>query len=173
MIQFSRIILLSLILWPLFLPAQTTDTPPSRQTAEEVARELYDLVTFGAGQTPNWDVVRSLFIPEAVIVLRTTRTATQVFTVDGFVQDFINFIERAQVEKTGFEERVVRVVPMEFGEIAHVLILYEAHIPGSPRAPQQGVDSFHLIRREGRWWIASIVNEIPTAERPLPAVLQE
>ena len=34
-----------------------------------VVAELYDLVTFGAGTTPDWDEVRSLFIEEAVVVL--------------------------------------------------------------------------------------------------------
>jgi hypothetical protein len=46
-------------------------------------------------------------------------------------------------------------------------------IPGSERGPQQGVDSFQLIRKNDRGWIASVVNEIPMAERPVPAELKE
>lgn len=63
--------------------------------------------------------------------------------------------------------------PTVFGDIAHVWVLYEAVIPGSGRPPQQGVDSFELIRRDGRWWIATITNEIPTPERPIPSELRE
>ena len=47
-----------------------------RTSAEGVVEELYELVTFQAGTTPDWDVVRSLFLPEAVVVLRTSRTET-------------------------------------------------------------------------------------------------
>jgi hypothetical protein len=77
--------------------AQTPSEDDALQTAEGVVTQLYELVTFEAGSTPDWDKVRSLFIDEAVIVLRTTRTATTVFSVDGFVNDFVTFIERASV----------------------------------------------------------------------------
>lgn len=142
-------------------------------TAELVVNELYDLVTFEQGESPDWDRVRSLFIGEAVIVLRTSRTATSVFSVDGFVGDFVSFIEKANVTETGFVERIIKTRTMVFGDIAHILVLYEAEIPGSERGPQQGVDSFQLIRREGRWWIASVVNEIPTPDRPVPTELRD
>lgn len=154
---------------------------PSAARAEEgefdsaaaVVDELYRLVTFDAGEIPDWEKVRALFIPEAVIVLRATRTETAVFSVDGFVADFVSFIDRAKAVETGFAERIVRTKPLVFGDIAHILVLYEAQIPGSERGPQQGVDSFQLIHKDGRWWIASVVNEIPTPERPLPAELQQ
>jgi hypothetical protein len=142
-------------------------------TAEGVVAHLYDLVTFEAGHTPDWDEVRSLFLDRAVIVLRTSRTATSVFSVDGFVDDFVTFIERANVQETGFTERVLRTKPTVFGDMAHVWVLYEASIPGSPRPPQQGVDSFSLIKQDGRWWIAAVTNEIPTPARPIPEPLQE
>jgi hypothetical protein len=141
------------------------------QTADAVVRELYDLVTFEAGTTPDWDRVRSLFLDEAVIVLRTSRTASEVMSLDGFIGDWLEFIERANVSETGFEEKIIRTVPLEFKDIAHVLVLYEAHIPGSPRPPQQGVDSFSLVRRDGAWRIAAVLNDIPDPQHPVPAVL--
>jgi len=147
--------------------------PAAFQTPEAVVRELYDLVTFEAGTTPDWDRVRALFLPEAVIVLRTTRTATSVFSVEGFVGDFVTFIERANVAQTGFAERIVRLRPWAFKDMAQVLVLYEASIPGSGRPPQQGVDNFGLVRRDGRWWIASVLNDIPDPANPVPPELEE
>jgi len=144
------------------------ETANADTSSEAVIRALYDLVTFPAGTTPDWDKVRSLFIPEAVIVLRSSRTAQSVFSVDGFVQDFVNFIERAEVVKTGFEEKIVNVKLTEFGDIAHAFVIYEARIPERMPKPQTGVDSFQLIRQDGQWKIASITNELPTPERPLP-----
>lgn len=145
---------------------------PDAGTADGLVRALYARVSSTPGTVPDWDMVRSAFLPQAVVVLRTSRDSSTVFTLEGFVQDFVNFIERANVRATGFTERVVRTQATVFGDIAHVLVLYEAQITGSPRPPQQGVDSFQLIRREGRWWIVSIVNEIPAPGRPLPSVLQ-
>jgi hypothetical protein len=155
------------------LAAQEGMASAGTGSAEAVVRELYDLVTFPAGATPDWDRARTLFLPEGVVVLRTSRTETAVFSVEGWIQDFVTFIERANVTATGFVERIVRTHAVEFGDIAHVWVLYEAEIPGVGRTPQQGVDSFQLARRAGTWLIASILNEIPTPDRPVPEVLRE
>lgn len=141
--------------------------------AEGVVHELYDLVTFPSGTVPEWDQLRALFLPEAVVVLRSSREATSVFSVDGFVEDWLRFIEGSNVKETGFTERILRTHATTFGDIAHVWVLYEAEIPGWGRPPQQGVDSIQLVRRDGSWRIASITNEIPTPDRPIPEVLRE
>jgi len=157
----------------LFLaPAALAEDAPE-STADGAVTELYRLVTFDAGATPDWDKVRALFLEEAVVVLRTSREATTVFSVDGFVDDFVRFAGREDVRASGFAERIVRRKTLVFGDVAHVLVLYEAQILGSDRPPQQGVDSIELVRKDGRWRIAAILNEIPTPERPVPSELQE
>ena len=72
-----------------FLQAQAASGQDALETPDGVVTEIYDLVSFEAGAVPDWDKVRSMFIPEAVVVLRTTREATTVFSVDGFIQDFV------------------------------------------------------------------------------------
>lgn len=138
------------------------------QTPEGLIEEIYRLVTFPAGTTPDWDAVRNLFIPEALVVLRTSREGSTVFSVDGFVQDFVTFIEQANVEQTGFTERILDMQTFEWGDIAHVLVLFDSDIPNDGREPRAGMDSFQLMKRGGRWWIASITNERPSVDRPLP-----
>lgn len=175
--RFPSSLFLTFLVWSMtLLPspglAQEVDPPGQEGEAEAVVRALYDLVTFPAGNLPDWDHGRSLFLPGAVVVLRTGPTETTVFSVEGWVQDFVSFIERANVVETGFVERIVRTHTVEFGDIASVWVLYEAEIPGAGRPPQEGVDSFQLVRRDGRWLIASILNEIPMPERPVPEFLR-
>jgi hypothetical protein len=155
------------------LSAQTS-TPPdgTPATAEGTVRELYRLVSFAPGAKTDWAKVRSLFLPQAVVFLRTSRTASTVFTLEGFVADFVAFDTLPAVVQHGFTETIVRLRPTVFRDVAHVLVLYEASIPGTPRPPQQGVDSFQLIRQDGRWWIVSVANDIVTPETPLPAELR-
>lgn len=167
---------LTVLLAVLFFTPTVQATLPDEtvfETPEALVKALYDAVTFEAGQTPDWDWVKSMFIDEGIVVLRTSREETTVFSVEGFVADFVRFIEGSNVVKTGFVEKILRTKPMVLGDIAHVLVLYEAWIPGGERPPQQGVDSFQLIRKDGRWRIVSITNEIPTPERPVPAELQK
>jgi hypothetical protein len=151
-------------------PAASADTGTA--SAEGTVRALYRLVSFGPGETTDWARIRALFLPEAVVVLRTSRTVTNVFSLDGFIHDFVTFDSIPVVARSGFTETVVRLRQMVLGNIAHVLVLYEPQVTGSRRAPQQGVDSFHLVRRGERWWIASILNEVLEPERPLPAELR-
>jgi len=154
--------------------SQTSSAQNAFHTAEGLVSEIYKTVSFDStAPKPDWEKVRSMFIGNAVIVLRVTRDSTAVFSVQGFIDDFVKFIERSPAKQRGFWERIVRMKPMVFGDIAHILVLYEAYIPGTPRPPQQGVDSWELIKKNGRWWIAAVTNEIPTRERPIPAELQE
>jgi hypothetical protein len=134
---------------------------------------LYDLVSVETEGQYNWESVKSLFIKEAVIVLRTSRDQSTIFSVDGFIDDFKKFIDRANINKTGFEEKIIKMKSMVFGDIAQSLVLYQAHIPGSDRPPQNGIDNFLLIKKENQWKIVAITNEIPTADNPIPAELMD
>jgi hypothetical protein len=142
-------------------------------TAEGIVAELYKSVSYEANQATDWEKVRGLFVREAVVVLRATREKMSVFSVDGFIDDFVKFNEKSGAGHKGFTERVVKMKPLVFGDIAHVLVLYEAQITGSERPPQRGVDSFELVRKDDRWWITSINNEICTPQRPAPRELQD
>jgi hypothetical protein len=142
-------------------------------TPDDLVTELYDLVTFEAGTTPDWNRVKALFLEEAVIVLRTSGDSTTIFTRDGFVEDFVQFIEKSDVRKTGFRETIVRRHTMIYGDLAQVLVLFEAEIPGSGRPPQRGIDNIQLSKRPDGWRIVSITNEIAWPDKPLPPVLEE
>jgi len=171
--------LAGLCLGALPLAAQTPAAPASQPVGEFVAG-IYSLVSASRGQMPDWDKVRACFLAEAVVVLRTSRTTLKAFTLDGFIQDFVDFYEKPfkrgeatfVPKEAGFTEKVVRMKVWEYGDMAHVLVLYEAQITGF-MAPQQGVDSWILVRRDGRWRIAGATNEIVTAALPVPAELRD
>jgi len=151
------------------------------QPAGDAAAAIYGLVSSVGGKLPDWDKVRGCFLKEAVIVLRTSRTTLTAFTLDGFIQDFVDFYEKpfkrgeATVvpKESGFTEKVVRMKAWEYGDMAHVLVLYEAQITGFAMPPQQGIDSWILVRRDGRWLIAGATNELVTPARPVPPELRE
>ena len=154
--------------------ALLSQTPKAFESAEGLVSEIYQSVSFdSAGPMPDWEKVRSMFLENAVIVLRVARDSTAVFSVQEFISDFTNFIERSAARRSGFRERVIRMKPMVFGNIAHILVLYEAHIPGSQRPPQRGVDSWELLKRDGRWWTVAVTNEVPAPDRPIPAELAD
>ena len=143
------LILISLLLVNNLFAQQTTEQKQFT-TPEAVITELYRLVTFPPDTTPDWDKVKSLFIDEAVIVLRTSFTKMDVMDKQGFVDLFIRDIEKFKMDKTGFQEKIIRKKMTAIGEVAHCFVLYEASIPNAPRPPQRGVDSFQLMKKNGR-----------------------
>lgn len=151
-----------------------TPVPDSRlQSPEAVVRELYRLVCVAPGDSTDWEQVRNLYIPEAVIVLRVSKDAMSTFSVQGWIDDFVAWDKKANVMERGFEEVIVRMQPMVFRDISHIFVLYDARITSSTKPPTRGVDSIDLIQKNGRWWIASIVNDLPTPEHPIPTQLQD
>lgn len=164
-----------------FGQAQEPAAAASPQAVGDFVAGMYSLVSSAGGKLPDWDKVRACFLPEAVVVLRTSRTALTAFSVDGFIKDFVDFYDRpfkrgeATVvpKESGFTEKVIRMKTWEYGDMAHVLVLYEAQITGFAAAPQQGVDSWLLVRRDGRWFIAAVTNEVVTPSRPVPPELRE
>jgi hypothetical protein len=153
--------------------SQVVGQESTANTAEGLVNAIYRLVSAEAGRRPDWDVVGSLFIENAVVVLRVTRDSTAIFSVKGFIDDFINFYEKSPARQNGFTEKVVRMKPIVFGNIAHILVLYQAHIPGTQRPPDLGVDSWELVKRSGRWWIVAVTNDVVTKDRPVPNELRE
>ncbi len=147
-------------------PAAGQAPPPAAQSADATVRALYDLVSADAGSTPDWDAVRAAFLPEAVVVLRTSLTAMKVFDLEGFIQDFVTFYATPDVVGAGFRETVLASRATEVGDMAQVWVLYEARIPGG--RGNQGVDAFLLVKRDGAWRIAAVTNEVPTPARPVP-----
>jgi hypothetical protein len=168
--------ILTLLFWHGSVPVQgqVPTVPKYLETPEGIVGEIYKAVSFKAGQPqPDWERVRSMFLDNALVVLRVTRDSTAILTVQGFIDDFIRFIDRSPAKQNGFEERIVRMKPMVFGNIAQIFVVYEAQILGLPRPPQQGLDSWELVQNNGRWWIVAVTNEVPSKDRPLPKEFQE
>lgn len=160
---------------PRALSAQETAAPSADSVSapEAVIRQLYDLVSWEPESPPNWDDVRALFLDSAVIVLRTSRTATSVFDVDGFINDFVTFAQLPAVQQSGFGETIVRMHTTVVRDMAQVWVRYAAQIPGSPRPPQEGVDFFSVIRQPEGWKVAAITNEALIPPEQMPEVLQD
>jgi hypothetical protein len=136
---------------------------------EQLVRGLYAAVTFGPGSGADWDHVREYFVPQAVFAVRRTATSMDVLNVDEFVAWFKADVERLNMVERGFEETVQKLKLTVFGDMAHAFVVYRARLKTPPDLPgQYGLDSFGLIRLNGRWWIASVTNDVVTRDRPLP-----
>jgi hypothetical protein len=140
---------------------------------ESLVRGLYASVTFDAGSVPDWEYVRKFFTPEAVIAVRMTRTSMAILNVDEFLKWFDDDVKKYKMNERGFEETIEKLKLTTFGDMGHCFVVYKARFKTPENAPGQlGLDSWGLMKKDGRWWIVSVTNDVVTPQRPLPEELR-
>ena len=140
---------------------------------ESLVQGLYTAVTFDAGSVPDWNYVRKFFAPEAVIAVRMTRTSMAILNVEEFVKWFDDDVKKYKMEERGFEESIEKLKLTTFGDMAHCFVVYKARFKTPENSPGQlGLDSWGLIKKDERWWIVSVTNDVVTPQRPLPEELR-
>ena len=174
LLKVSGIILVLLVFTFSFSsPAENSGDEEIFIDPESLVRGLYASVSFEPGTIPDWDYVRKFFIPEAVFGVRQTRTSMAVLDVDDFVAWWESDIEKHKMKERGFQESVEKLKKTVYGNIAQIFVVYKARFLTPENAPGQlGLDSFSLMKKDGRWWIVSIANDVVTPQNPLPEELR-
>lgn len=140
---------------------------------ESLVRGLYAAVTFDPGNVPDWDYVRQFFTPEAVIAVRMTRTSMAILNVEEFVKWFDGDVKKYKMNERGFEESIEKMKLTMFGDMAHCFVVYKARFKTPENLPGQlGLDSWSLMKKDGRWWIVAVTNDVVTPQRELPEELR-
>jgi hypothetical protein len=158
--------ILSFLLVPLLVSAQ--DENPAAEEAKAMIRQIYSDVSGDGTDLPDWERIRSYFVEEALIVLRTSQEGNTQFTLEEFIQDFKDFYNSPALENSGFREEVVQLKSHVYHDIAFIAVVYEAKILNADRPPQQGVDFWLLTRKEGTWKVLAVSNEIVRPGEGLP-----
>ncbi len=146
------------------------DGPAAARTVEGLIRTLYECVSFDQGG-PDWDVFHSLVLPGSVYTFAERgKSPTKVMDLAAFVQDFRDFVASGDVAKRGFHENLARIESTEFGNIAHVFTVFEPQVGAATSKPRRrGVDSIQLVKKRGRWWVASISTQFELDGLKIPA----
>jgi hypothetical protein len=169
MIMKRLILLLCLAYFSLgLLNGQQSGSDQWYKTPEALIRDIYVAVSAKNSESVDWQKVRSMFIDEAVVILRTSRDKSTQFTIGGFIQDFKDFYQYPEVKANGFAEKILRMKSMVYKDIAFIATVYSAEITGSQRPPTRGVDLWLLAKKDGLWKITSVVNEVIPAGEELP-----
>ena len=140
------------------------------EEAIAMVTQIYSEVSGTSEESVDWDKIRSFFVEEAVIVLRTSREATSLFTVEEFIQDFKTFYQSPRLGESGFKEEVLKLEAEVFHDIAFVAVVYSASILDSESPASKGIDFWSLIRKEDQWKVVSVTNEVVRPDGKLPAI---
>jgi hypothetical protein len=147
------------------IPAAAADV----SSVDGIVAALYDVISGPAGQSRNWDRMRTLFIPEARLIPTGKRPdgtgVRRVLSVEDYVTG-----SGPSLEKNGFFEIEIGRKMEQFGSVVHVFSTYESKRALSDEKPfMRGINSIQLWNDGKRWWIVNIFWQSETAETPIPA----
>ncbi len=123
---------------------------------------VYGVISGPVGQARDWARMRTLFTPDA----RLTAIGAKGLQ-GGTVEDYIAK-SGPWLIKSGFTERELSRRVEVFGDLAHAWSSYEG-TGDSGKFKVRGINSFQLVRQNGRWLVQSIFWQHESPARPLPA----
>jgi hypothetical protein len=125
---------------------------------------VYDVISGPPGQKRDFDRMRSLFAPGA-----TLKAIGHKGLHGGSLDDYITR-NAAILEKEGFTERELGRRVEVWGGLATAWSAYDGRTANGS-FHERGINSFQLVKIDGKWVVASILWQEETPDNPLPANL--
>jgi hypothetical protein len=127
-------------------------------------RGVYEVISGPPGQKRDFDRMRTLFAPGA-----TLKAIGPKGLHGGSLEDYIS--RNAEIlEKDGFTERELGRRVELWGGLATAWSAYDGRTANGA-FHERGINSFQLVKVDGKWLVASILWQEETPDNPLPAAL--
>lgn len=150
--------------------AQASEPVGADLSLEATLDALYSAFTYGPGEELKQAELEALFLPEAVFV-QPARPGVprKVDNLEVFLADFRAFLQTPEVQQGGIAEHILSRRIDQFGDIAHAYVafqpVYGARVDSSA---MRGLDSFQLVRADGRWRVVSMTTQFESEAQVLP-----
>jgi hypothetical protein len=145
-------------------PARHAASAADLAGVDEAVRGVYAVISGPPGQPRDFARMRSLFAPNALL-----RVITPNGVRGGTLEEYIT--RNAPVlEREGFTERELGRRTEVYGNLATVWSAYDGRT-ASGSFHERGINSFQLVRVDGKWLVASILWQEESPQFPLPADL--
>ena len=153
---------------PLLIAAAAVAQPSAADLAgiDAAIRGVYEVISGPPGQKRDFDRMRSLFAPGA-----TMKAIGPKGLHGGSVEDYIAR-DKDILEREGFTERELGRRLQVWGGLASAWSSYDGRT-ASGSFHERGINSFELVKIDGKWLIASILWQEETPANPLPRDLNK
>ena len=147
------------------IAAAVATTQPSKADLagiDAAIRGVYDVISGPPGQKRDFDKMRSMFATGA-----TLKAIGPKGLRGGTLEDYISR-NKDVLEKEGFSERELGRRVEVWGGLATAWSAYDGRT-ASGSFHERGINSFQLVKVDGKWLVASILWQEATPDNPLPA----
>ena len=142
--------------------AQAAPAPGDLAGIDATMKAVYGVISGPAGQKRDFDKMRSLFAPNALL-----RVIGPKGVRGGTLEDYIAK-SGPVLEKEGFTEKELARRTEVYGNLASVWSSYDGRT-ASGSFHERGINSFQLVKVDGKWLVASILWQEEGKDFPLPA----
>jgi hypothetical protein len=148
--------------------------PPEAASVDAIVAALYASVSHGPDAMPDFEKMRTIFLPVGMLV-PPKKPNEDIFTtldVDGFADRVKKSLatRKEKSEPAGFVEREIGRRTDCFGNVCQIFSTYESKNAASDEKPiQRGINSIQVVRDGRRWWIASVIWDVERPDNPIPA----
>jgi hypothetical protein len=147
-------------------PVEASSRPGVASVADRAAigrtiSGVYDVISGPAGRKRDFDRMRSLFAPGA-----TLKAIGPKGLRGGTLEDYISR-NRDVLEREGFTERELGRRVEIWGDLATAWSAYDGRTANGG-FHERGINSFQLVKIDGKWLVASILWQEETPDHPLP-----
>ena len=148
------------------LAAAPAPTKADLAGIDAAIRGVYEVISGPPGQKRDFDRMRSLFAPGA-----TMKAIGPKGLHGGSVEDYIAR-DKDILERDGFTERELGRRLQLWGGLATAWSSYDGRTANGS-FHERGINSFELVKIDGKWLIASILWQEETPDNPLPRDLSK
>ncbi|HEX4800357.1 MAG TPA: nuclear transport factor 2 family protein [Sphingomicrobium sp.] len=146
-----------------FLLAAAASAPAADLAGiDQAIRGVYEVISGPPGQKRDFDRMRAMFAPGA-----TMKAIGPKGLRGGTVEDYISR-NSAILEKEGFTERELGRRVEVWGGLATAWSAYDGRTANGS-FHERGINSFQLVKVDGKWLVATILWQEETPAFPLPA----
>ncbi|MDQ3479217.1 MAG: nuclear transport factor 2 family protein [Pseudomonadota bacterium] len=143
-------------------PAASPVSAADAAAIDQTIRDVYAIISGPPGQKRDFARMRTMFAPNALL-----RFIGPNGIRGGTLEDYIAK-SGPTLEKEGFTERELGRRVEVYGNLAQVWSSYDGRT-ATGTFQTRGINSFQLVRINGRWLVASILWQQETPAFPLPA----
>jgi len=148
----------------LLIAAAVAASPPSKADVaaiDQTIHAVYDVISGPPGQKRDFDRMRSLFAPGA-----TLKAIGPKGLRGGSLEDYIGR-NKDVLEREGFTERELGRRIEVWGGLATAWSAYDGRTANGS-FHERGINSFQLVKIDGKWLVASILWQEETPDKLLP-----
>ncbi len=150
--------------------ASIAPRPADVASADAIVAALYDVISGPAGQKRDWNRFRSLFIPDARLIVVGGRRDSTTGRIPHRVMSPESYLQGAgALEANGFFERELSHVSETFGGVTHRFSTYDSRRRADDAQPfARGINSIQLLNDGRRWWVVTVYWDSERPNNPIP-----